>query len=441
MSLDSASPDPTSLDSADAVSAAESPELRLRAVIARARAPHPGENFAGVTLHRAAIRNLDLPGADLTRADLTNAQCSGVKLPGAFLEQAILSHADFTGADLTAIRAGQAGLSGALLEDAKLDGAILRFAHLEKAVLDGASLIGADLWGAVLPGLTAERAILRDARLDEAKAGGADFTDSDLSGASLRRADFSGATLRGTNLRGIHVSGTSFRAADLTRAVLPFADLTSCDLTHVRLAGAWLERTRMTAAQLGGAVGEDIARDYRAAYDAYTALELNFRSLGLGDDESWAYRKRRRMGKLAHRAAVTAAFVRPLTLSALLQAGRRGGSYLVDGFVEWLSDYGESLARVLRAFIVVLLLFAVLFWATQGLAPRDDVPDSLHRGWAVLTLDHLLFSLNSMTTVGPGMVELKPASELAVLLSSIETVLGTVLIGLFGFVLGARMRR
>lgn len=56
-------------------------------------------------------------------------------------------------------------------------------------------------------------------------------------------------------------------------------------------------------------------------------------------------------------------------------------------------------------------------------------------------LDYLPFSLNSMTTLGTGQVELRADSELAVLLSSLVTVFGAVLIGLFGFVLGTRMRR
>ena len=419
----------------------DDPASRLRDVAAGARPAGPNESFAGAILPAAALRGLDLAGTDLARADLSDAMGGGVKLAGACLEQATLSRADLTGADLAGVRGGQAVLEGALIEDATLDGAAFRFAHFNDAVLDGSSLVGTDLWGAVLSGLSAERTCLRDARLDEAKAAGAHFQDSDLSGASLRRADFSGACLRGATLRDAQFNGASFHGADLTGAVLPFADLVGCNLVHVRWAGAWLERTRMTAGQLGGAVGEEAARDYRAAYDAYTALELNFRSLGNGEDESWAYRKRRRMGKLAHRAAVAAAFRRPVTLSAALAAWRHGGSFLVDSFVEWLSDYGESLTRVLRAFVVILLLFAALFWVTGGLVPREDMPGSANRGWAVLVLDHLLFSLNSMTTVGPGLVELKPASELAVLLSSLETVLGTVLIGLFGFVLGARMRR
>jgi len=50
-------------------------------------------------------------------------------------------------------------------------------------------------------------------------------------------------------------------------------------------------------------------------------------------------------------------------------------------------------------------------------------------------VDYLLFSLNSMTTVGTSEVGLKAGGQLGQLMSSIQTVLGTVLLGLFGFVL------
>ncbi|WP_457832200.1 hypothetical protein, partial [Staphylococcus aureus] len=89
----------------------------------------------------------------------------------------------------------------------------------------------------------------------------------------------------------------------------------------------------------------EVSREYDAAYEAYTALELNFRSLGRADEESWAFRRRRRMGKHAHRAAGLAG----IRAGDLGTAWRRGGIYLIDVFIEWLSDYGESLTRVFRA--------------------------------------------------------------------------------------------
>ena len=401
----------------------------------------PGADLAGLALPHANLRGLDLNEADLGEADLQTASASGLRLHAARLELVNLREADLTGADLSHVRGGQARLTQALLEDAKLDHGGFRFAHFDDAVLDGATLVEADLWGAAMHRVSAEHACLRGTRLDEVHAVSGAFAGSDMTGASLRRADFADADLRGAILRDAVVDGACFAGADLSRAVLPFVVMTECDLTHVRLAGAWLERTRMRASQLGGAVGEEIAKDYRGAYDAYTALELNFRSLGSGDEESWAYRRRRRMGKLAHVSVMREALrTRPRHLSHVGLALNHAGLFIVDAFVEWLSDYGESLTRVLRAFAMVLVTFAFLFWITGSLKLRDDVPPGA-RPAVVELIDYALFSLDSMTTVGVSLVELQPTGQLAVFLSSIETVLGTLLIGLFGFVLGARMRR
>ena len=53
----------------------------------------------------------------------------------------------------------------------------------------------------------------------------------------------------------------------------------------------------MRAHQLGGAIGEEVAGSFEAAVDGYIVLEQNFRSLGRAEDASWAFRRRRRMGK------------------------------------------------------------------------------------------------------------------------------------------------
>ena len=113
--------------------------------------------------------------------------------------------------------------------------------------------------------------------------------------------------------------------------------------------------------------------------------------------------------------------------------------WLADVASEWVCDYGESVLRVLRAFLVVLIGFAAVYWASGCLEPRDAVPGAVPAA-RFPVVDYLLFSLDSMTTVGTSEVGLKPGGQLGVLLSSVQTVMGTVLLGLFGFVLGARMR-
>ena len=389
-----------------------------------------GLHLRGASLAGASFRHAHLAGADLSQADLTGAACGGVVLDGARLEQAVFRKADLAGASLRGADAGQACFADALLEDVCLAGARLRFADFTNAVLDGADLAHADLWGARLPGVVAHRASLRAVRLDEVDLTGADLSDTDLTGAHLRRANLSGARLRGAVLRDAVLDGANLSGVDFTGAILPHVSLASCDLRHACFAGAWLDRTRLRAGQLGGATGEEAAGAYAAASEAYIVLEQNFRTLGNAQDASWAFRRRRRVGKHLHRQDATAAWRK----RAFGAAAKAGLSWLSDLAAEALCDYGESLTRILRALAVVLLGCALIYWLTGSLEAREDVHGRLN------IIDYLLFSLDSMTSVGTGEVALRPVGHLGVLISSLQTVAGTVLLGLFGFVLGVRMR-
>ena len=87
-----------------------------------------------------------LSGADLTRANLT-----GANLRDADLSDADLARANLTGANLRDADLSRADLDGAILTLADLDGAILAGANLAGANLAGANLAGADLTDADLP--------------------------------------------------------------------------------------------------------------------------------------------------------------------------------------------------------------------------------------------------------------------------------------------------
>jgi uncharacterized protein YjbI with pentapeptide repeats len=394
---------------------------------------HGGINLQGRNLSGASLRSANLAQANLTGANLSDATCSGIDLSCARLEAAQLARTDLAGATLNSVNAGEAIFCEALLEDAVLTGAQLRFADFGNAILDGADLSRADLWGAKLRNVAADRALFRGARLDESSLAGAELAGADFSGATLRRADLSHARMQNANLRDAVLEGANLTGANLTGASLPNLSLTNCNLANVRFAGAWLDRTRLRARQLQGRVGEEASGDLQAAIDSYIVLERNFESLGSSDDASWAYLRRRRVGRRLHAVQAASCWKQRELRSALVHGLR----WIGDVMSEWLCDYGESLYRVARAFLVILIVFAALYWLTGSLRPRDDAA-MLH---PFTPVNYLLFSLDSMTTVGTSEVALRPAGELGTFLSSLQTVLGTVLLGLFGFVLGARIRK
>ena len=114
----------------------------------------------------------------------------------------------------------RADLSGANLCDADL-----RDANLRGADLSGANLRGADLRGANLRGANLRGADLRDADLSGANLFGANLRGADLRDADLSDADLSGADLRDANLRGADLSGANLRGADLCNANLSRASM------------------------------------------------------------------------------------------------------------------------------------------------------------------------------------------------------------------------
>ncbi|MGI4853047.1 MAG: pentapeptide repeat-containing protein [Janthinobacterium lividum] len=386
-----------------------------------------GRSFAGASLRRA-----NLSGANLSGADLSKVEGGGLNLTSTSLEGANLAGADLIGAIFHHANGGEANFTGALLEDAKFQGSSLRFARFTDSILDGADLSGADLWGVRLDGATAERANFEGALLDESSMEGVEMPGANLSGATLRRAKLSRAVLRDTNLRNVVLDGADLSHADLTRATLPNVSLATCKLTHARFAGAWLDRTRMQADSLGGMVGEEASGNLDGAIDSYLVLEQNFRSLGKREDESWCYRRRRRVQKQLYRRRC----VELLKRREIVPSLGMGARYMADVGAEWLCDYGDSVSRVLRAILTTMVVFAVLYWVTGCLKTREGYASVRAHAW----VDYLLFSLDSMTTVGTSEVALRTASQLGTLLSSLQTALGTILLGLFGFVLGGRIR-
>ncbi len=397
---------------------------------AQAAALSGRDDLAGHVLSGAALRGVALAGAHLDDVVMRNAL-----LDEACLDGASLRRADLSGSSLEHARASELDLSEALLEDASLRGATLRFANLTGALLDHACLDGADLWGATLVQVEAPGAKFRGATLNEAVLAAACLDGADFAGARLQKADLAGARLRGTDFTGATLAGATLADADLSGARLTQLDLSACDLRHARLADAWLDRTRLRIDQLGGAIGEERAGEWDAARRGYLGLEQNFRGLGDPEAASWCYKRARRMAK-RHARHLAVLAVRDRHPVIMLQ---QGASYLADSFAEWLCDYGESLPRVVRAYVVALLCFSAYYWASGSLLlpAGHAMAAAPARDW----LEILGYSFLTMCTSSTPDVGLKAANHLVTYVGSLQYVLGVLLIGLFGFVLGNRIRR
>ena len=124
-------------------------------------------------------------------------------------------------------------LSGAILIVADLSEANLRGANLWGANLRGTIMSEANLWGANLRG-----AILRGANLILANLSDADLSEADLSGAILSRANLSRANLREANLREANLIQANLIRANLREANLVWANLSWANLSWAEVENA-----------------------------------------------------------------------------------------------------------------------------------------------------------------------------------------------------------
>ncbi len=399
--------------------------------------PEGRAQFRGAKFRGADLQKADFADADLTGADFSCVIMRGSILRHAGLESASFQDADLSGTDFANCQGSEADFGGALLEDAKFKSATMRFANFAQALLDGANFENADLWGAHLQGADAtdslfKGALLQEASLEDATLRGANFQEAQLKNVNLRNAKLQGADFRGAIL-----SQANLENSDLTEASLPRVDLSTCNLKNVRFAGAWLESTRFRVEQLDGAVGEELTGDFEAARQAYLGLEQNFRTLGNPEAASWSFRKARRMGKRHSLVLLKQARKSRNWREGIIRLFEWSG----DVFAEWLCDYGESLPRVVRAFVTTLLCFAAFYGVTDSLrySPGNGIAEP--EPYVHNPLHLLGFSFLTMCTTGAPDLGFKPSSPDVYFIASTQYVLGLVLIGLFGYVLGNRLRR
>lgn len=141
---------------------------------------------------------------------------------------------DFSRADLSCANLMNADLKGVNLCSAILTGANLRGANLEDADLSSANLEGADLMKADLTG-----ADLRDANLRDI-----DFRIADLANANLSRVNLRNAIIIGARLTEVNLGHADLRRAVLSDADLRYADLRGADLSLADLSEAILENAK-----------------------------------------------------------------------------------------------------------------------------------------------------------------------------------------------------
>jgi uncharacterized protein YjbI with pentapeptide repeats len=204
---------------------------------------------------RLDLRNTDIRGADLYKANLQRADLRKADLCGVDLREANLSEADLDNANLCGAMLGEANLQSCNLHTADLSGANLNRTLVCKANLRAANLSGASLRAANLFEANLYKANLQGANLKGANLSGAKLFLANLQGAKLGKANLYatgliGANLQQANLNGANVQQANLNAAKLQQAEIFFANFSEASLREADLFGANLIGTNLQRAIL-----------------------------------------------------------------------------------------------------------------------------------------------------------------------------------------------
>lgn len=233
------------------------------------------------------------------------------------------------------------------------------------------------------------------------------FKDSEISRCDFYRARFDGiCTLEDVYLEESSIYRTNFTGSDLTRRNVAGPSLNGRILPE--LPQSFVEfhdddhkEPDQTQRR------RNLARARIEAAEVYANLAGHFASRGDGEGEAWAYVRRKQLER------------------RIARDDRQWRRWLGLSVAEYVTGYGESLARIAATGLLLMATVTAVLMSVFG----ASFPQAAELGVAAFV------GLHSEETVAQ-----TNAGDGADLLLVVETALGMFLIGLFGFILGNKIR-
>lgn len=164
---------------------------------------------------------------------------------------------------------------------------------------------------------------------------------------------------------------------------------------------------------------ESLKSRYADAEDIFKSLSGLWMSKGFIGDANWAYVRGRKMERKRMVAELSSDKI--TTLNKL--------THLVRIFWNFLSDimfgYGESIRKMVLTYIFMVMLFGFFYYAL----PEVSLKSYVHA---------IKISFKNMVAMSPD--EMQNISPLVDFLNLIQTTLGILITGIFGFILGNKIR-
>lgn len=337
--------------------------------------------------------------------------------------------------------------------------------------LGGMTLEGVDFSGCTLTNVNFKNAHLRHCRFDEAALDSCDFDHSGpASEPTLQSVSFRKAKLDNCRFRYAYMVWSDFRYARINQGTLEDAVVDYCDFyrcfmegviifKHARISNSSLnntyfgdaanirrenlvkgrivqqdkkvftkflvdwhnygtgERTNDSRQVSDWSADDAVKNRWNEAEDIYKTLNGLWNEKGYIADANWAYVQGRRMERRRMEADMS---------NPKIPFWTKVGNVwhiITNALSDLFFGYGESMLKMILTYIVMVFLFAFLF--SEEVSPLAYV-------------DALGVSLKNM--VGVDSDVLAGVSPLVDMLNLIQTTLGIVLTGIFGFILGNKIR-
>ncbi len=264
--------------------------------------------------------------------------------------------------------------------------------------------------------------------------------DCDFRYARFVTSSFARATISRSDLyRTVFEIGNIFEGAELTDVSLHLAELHGSDLRWSNFVGPLMAETPTLARMLQehpekqrGELEDQLARAIYDAIDTYRRLAGMWNGLGLYSDEARAYRYAKRLELKAASIALRRHSSEVPLSPASGQPSRRRALQIVVGhsIANALCGFGESLGRITLWILGVVLATGALFSIFNGVQHDNSSKASVAESFT-----YAVKNLVGGTATG---LHLRTNWQLV---GAAETIVALVLIGLFGFVLGNKLRR
>ncbi|MBQ8646053.1 MAG: pentapeptide repeat-containing protein [Bacteroidales bacterium] len=293
----------------------------------------------------------------------------------------------------------------------------------------------------------------------------------DLSGEKLEKIDFSGCTLERVNFKGcemVHcrfrnakIMWSDFRYAEIQHGTFEGAQIDFCDFYRafidgvVIFNGSMFSNCSLNKTYLGDCaiIRRENLKDFRILQqnkEEYTRFLVDWHTYGTGErtndvnvksewnpqaavDARWAdaeviYKNFNALwtGK-GYIADGNWAYVQGKRMERMRMIGDFRFSYIVRIATNFLSDmlfgYGESMTKMILTYILTVFLFAWAFTENVSLLEYSQA-----------------FAISLKNMVGMDSELLQDVSPLVDMLNVVQTTIGILLTGIFGFILGNKIR-